>query len=70
MEAHYFAFGDYDYFLVLDLPDNVTTAAVTLVTNASGTIKNRTTVLMTSEEMDQAVDKAVNAATGYRPPGQ
>jgi len=70
LETYYFAFGDYDYCLILDLPDNVTSAAVTLVTNASGTIKNRTTVLITPEEMDQAVDKAVKAAGDYRPPGR
>ena len=66
MEAFYYAFGDEDVFVICDLPDNATAAAVSLVVNASGAVSIKTTVLMTPEEVDQAAKMTVN----YRPPGQ
>lgn len=65
LEAYYFAFGDNDFYLIADVPDNVSAAAGALVTNASGAIKARTVILLTPEEVDQAVKKSVE----YRPPG-
>jgi uncharacterized protein with GYD domain len=66
VEAFYFAFGDDDVYIITDVPDNVTTAAVSLTVNASGAVKVKTTVLLTAEEVDQATRMTVN----YRPPGQ
>jgi uncharacterized protein with GYD domain len=65
VEAFYYAFGDTDVFIVGDLPDNATAAALALRVNASGAATCKTTVLMTPQEVDSAVKK-----TGtYRPPG-
>ena len=66
VEALYYAFGDSDVFLIVDLPDHASAAAVSLAVNASGAVGLKTTVLLTSEEMDEAAKKTVN----YRPPGQ
>jgi uncharacterized protein with GYD domain len=66
VEAFYFAFGDADAFVIVDGPDNVTAAAVSLAVNASGAVSTKTTVLLTPEEIDQAAKKSVN----YRPPGK
>ena len=66
LESFYYAFGEYDVLGIAEMPDNVTAAAFSLAINASGTIQARTTVLMTPEEVDQAVKKTVN----FRPPGQ
>ena len=66
VEAFYYAFGDDDVFLIVDAPDNVSAAAISLVVNASGAVKVKTTVLMTPEEVDEATKKTVD----YRPPGQ
>jgi uncharacterized protein with GYD domain len=66
LEAFYYAFGADDVFAIMDLPDNVTTAAFALTVNASGAVRVRTTVLLTPEEVDQATKKSVD----YRPPGQ
>jgi uncharacterized protein with GYD domain len=66
VEAFYFAFGDNDVYVISDLPDNVSQAAVMLTVNASGAAKAKTTVLLTPEEVDQATQITVN----YRPPGQ
>jgi uncharacterized protein with GYD domain len=36
LEAFYFAFGDDDFFIITDGPDNVATLAASLISNASG----------------------------------
>lgn len=65
VEAFYFAFGDEDVFIIGDLPDNVTAAALAIRVNAAGVTTCKTTVLLTPQEVDDAVKK-----TGtYRPPG-
>jgi uncharacterized protein with GYD domain len=33
LEAFYFSFGEYDFYVIVDLPDNATTTAVTLAGN-------------------------------------
>ena len=65
LEAYYFAFGDNDFYLIWDAPDNVSATAVSLVANASGAVNVKTVVLLTPEEVDQAVKKSVE----FRPPG-
>jgi uncharacterized protein with GYD domain len=65
LESLYFTFGDADAIGIAELPDNVTAAALSLAINASGMIGVKTTVLLTVEEMDQAMKKQV----GYHPPG-
>jgi len=66
LESYYFAFGEYDYFIIADLPDNVSAASASLTVNASGLIRNNIVVLMTPEELDLAVKKSGT----YRGPGQ
>ena len=66
LEVLYFAFGDNDFYVIADLPDNVSGAATSIFVNASGAIKTKTVVLLTPEEVDQAVKKTVE----YRSPGQ
>ena len=65
LEAFYFGFGDVDVYIIVDLPDNISAAAVSLAANQSGFIASKTIVLMTPEEIDQATKKT----TGFRPPG-
>ncbi len=66
LEAFYYAFGDDDIFAIIDLPDNVSATAASLVVNTSGAAKVKITVLLTPEEVDQATKTSVD----YRPPGQ
>jgi uncharacterized protein with GYD domain len=66
LEAFYYAFGDCDLVIIMDLPDNASAAALSLAVSASGASKVRTTVLLTPEEIDQATKKSFH----YRPPGQ
>ena len=66
LESMYFALGEVDCFVIVDLPDNVSAAALSLAVNESGLIASRTIVLLTPEEMDQAGKKKVH----FRAPGK
>jgi uncharacterized protein with GYD domain len=66
LEAFYYAFGETDAYVLVDLPDNASAAAIALTVGASGAATVKTTVLMTPEE----VDKAATKTPTYRPPGQ
>src|SRR5262245_38718526 len=65
VEAFYFAYGENDAYVIVDLPDSATATAVSLAVAASGAVRVKTVVLITPEEVDQAVKKTVS----YRPPG-
>jgi uncharacterized protein with GYD domain len=66
LEALYFAFGDCDVIAIADLPDTVSAAAASVALATSGAVSNKTTILFTPEEMDQAVTKSAS----YTPPGR
>jgi uncharacterized protein with GYD domain len=66
LEAFYFAFGEVDAYVIVDVPDSMTAAAIALAVNQSGGASVKTVVLITPEEMDKAGKKAVD----YRPPGR
>jgi uncharacterized protein with GYD domain len=65
LETFYFAFGDRDAYVIVDLPDNESATAVALTVNASGGASIKTVVLLTPEEVDAAAKRSVE----YRPPG-
>jgi uncharacterized protein with GYD domain len=65
LEQAYFAFGEIDAYIVVDLPDNVSAAAVSLAANQTGFITSKIVVLLSPEEMDAASKKKVE----FRPPG-
>jgi uncharacterized protein with GYD domain len=66
VEAFYYALGKYDAYLIVDAPDNVSVAAISLAVSAAVEEKIKTTVLMTTQEIDAAAKKTVD----YRPPGK
>lgn len=66
LETFYYAFGETDAYVIIELPDNATAAALALTVSSSGNATVKTTVLMTPEEVDQAGKKTPS----YRPPGQ
>ena len=70
-ESTYMAFGEYDIVAVMELPDNVSAAAASMVVSAGGAVKAiKTTPLMTVEEGVQALRKGGDVASTYRPPGR
>jgi uncharacterized protein with GYD domain len=68
IESAYYAFGDYDVILIIEMPDNVSAAAFSLAVSAGRAVKAiKTTPLLTIEDGIAAMQKATGA--GYRPPG-
>ncbi|MGD0984002.1 MAG: GYD domain-containing protein [Acidimicrobiales bacterium] len=65
VESFYFAFGEYDAYLIVDYPDTVTAAGAVLAVTAAGGAKVKTVVLLTPAE----VDAGVRMESTYRPPG-
>jgi uncharacterized protein with GYD domain len=65
LEAFFFTFGENDVLTILDLPENLTAAALSLAVTSSGAVRTNTKVLLTAEE----IDAAVKARVDYRPPG-
>lgn len=68
LESAYFAFGDYDIVGIVDMPDNVTAAAMSIAVAAGGSLRTFKTVpLIGEEEGVEALKKAGDM--GYTPPG-
>ena len=61
-----YAFGEDDVVIVMDLPDNVTAAAIAMTVGASGAVKGNVTVLISPEEVERAGSLRVT----YSAPGQ
>lgn len=66
LESFYFAFGGDDVYVVIDVPDHASAVAIAGRVSTSGAISSyETVVLLTPEEIDQAMDVSVD----YTPPG-
>lgn len=66
VEAFYFGFGENGAYVILDLPDNLTAAAISMAVTSTGAVRTKTTVLLTPEEIDKAAKKPVE----FRPLGR
>ena len=67
LEAFYYTFGDYDGVAIVDVPDNVTMAAISMAVTSSGAFKAfHTTVLIPMDEAVEAMRKA--GSISYQPP--
>jgi uncharacterized protein with GYD domain len=65
IQSGWFAFGEHDVVLLLEMPSNVNSAAIAIAFAAGGALKAiKTTPLITAEEALEAMKKA--AGTGYR----
>lgn len=65
VEAAYWAFGDDDFILIAELPDNAAAVAAASTVGASGAVSISTTVLLTAKEVDEARGRTAK----YRAPG-
>jgi uncharacterized protein with GYD domain len=65
IESFYFAYGQDDAFVLIDLPNASTAVALSLAVNGSGAVNLSLVPLITPEEMDAACKIAV----AYKPPG-
>ena len=64
LESFYFAFGEYDTYTIMNLPDHESAAALSAAVSSSGAVKARIVVLLTPEEIDEASKRVVE----YRAP--
>jgi len=59
MLAFYYCYGEYDGFVIADMPDNISGLATTMASFAAGgTAKLKTTILITVEDAMAAMKKA------------
>lgn len=67
VEGGWFAFGDYDVVLIMQMPDNINAAAFALAVAAGGVFKShKTTPLLSIADGLEAMKKASTIA--YAPP--
>jgi uncharacterized protein with GYD domain len=68
IESMYYGFGTSDVYVIIEAADNVSAAALALAVGATGALAHyKTTVLLSTDEVDQAAKKS--SGLGYRPPG-
>ncbi|RPI25582.1 MAG: GYD domain-containing protein [Actinobacteria bacterium] len=69
IEAFYWMFGDYDGFAIVDGPDSISAAAVSVAVAASGALsKAVTTELFDAEDQAAVMERARTAVSSYIPP--
>ena len=66
LETLYYALGEDDAIAIVDMPDHVSASALSLAMSATGLVHTKTTVLLTVEEVDKALQRNVS----YRGPGR
>ena len=66
LESFYFAFGSDDVYVIVDVPDHAAATAMAGAVGTSGAMSSYQTVVLLSPS---DVDKAMNVAVDYTPPG-
>ncbi len=67
LDGAWFAFGEYDVVLILQMPDNLSAAALAVAFSRGGTFKSVKTIpLIEIKDGIEVLKKA--AGTGYQPP--
>lgn len=66
IEGFYYAFGDDDTYVIVDLPDNGAAAKMSMVVGASGHVRTTVVPLLTVEDVDAV---AAGAKPSFVPPG-
>ena len=68
LECMYYTFGESDVFVIVELPDNVTMAAMSMGSHTGGLMTNiKTTVLIPISEGVEAA--RIAGSIDYQPPG-
>ncbi len=65
VDCFYYALGEVDAYLIVDMPSDEAMVGVALSVNQSGATTISTTPLLTCEQLDAAA----SSAPGYSPPG-
>jgi uncharacterized protein with GYD domain len=69
-ECFYYAFGDFDFMTIMDLPDDAAAAALSLAVTSTGRVKQlRTHPLLTGDDVPAMFGQAQTALGSYEVPG-
>ena len=69
LESFYWAFGEYDGIAIVDIPDSVSAAAVSVAVASTGALsKAVTTQLFDHDDQAAIVEQAKTALAAYSPP--
>ena len=66
LEGFYYAFGETDCFVIVDVPDTVAALAISMAVDSTGEVHLKTTPLISPEDIDKACHKTVH----YTAPGR
>jgi uncharacterized protein with GYD domain len=70
IDQFYWSFGEDDYMVIVDAPDDITAGAISVAVGSSGSLRNlRTIKLITQEEGRKLLEKAKAAKAVYATPG-
>jgi uncharacterized protein with GYD domain len=70
LESFFWSFGEDDYLVIIDAPDDVAAGSVAIAVGSSGSLRNlRTIKLITPEEGRKVLERAKAAKVAYSPPG-
>jgi uncharacterized protein with GYD domain len=70
MEGLFWALGQTDIFVFVDVPDQSGAIALSMIVNATGAVHASVTVLLTAVDMDRAISIAGAASSAFHVPGQ
>lgn len=63
-----FTFGEYDFVLIVDVPDNASALIAPILAGSSGTVRVLTVPLVSPKDMDDVCARI--PSTSFRPAGQ
>jgi uncharacterized protein with GYD domain len=70
LDAYYWMFGKHDGFVIADVPDSTSAAAVSLAVASTGAFAHlETHELIEADQIGQLLERAKAAAGHYTPPG-
>lgn len=70
IDTLYYMFGEHDGFLIADVPDSTSAAAVSIAVSSTGAVRNLAThELIAPTEMPAVLEKAGTVQGAYRTPG-
>jgi uncharacterized protein with GYD domain len=71
LDSIYWMFGAHDGIAIIDVPDSLTAAAVSLTAASSGAFKHMEThELFTQNQLSETLTRAKDAKQRFQPPGQ
>ena len=71
VECVYWMFGTHDGMVIIDVPDSISAAAMSVTAGSSGAFKTlETHELLTQEQLSQVLSRSKGATPAYQPPGQ